>query len=57
MFGTFLSFMATFVIVSKPGVVVCAITRFAVGFCYTGKPKVLSGERNSLREARLHHLG
>ena len=40
LFGTFLSFMATFVIVSKPGVVVCAITRFAVGFCYTGKPKV-----------------
>ena len=37
LFGTFLSFMATFVIVSKPGIEVCAITRFSVGFCYTGK--------------------
>jgi hypothetical protein len=37
LFGTFLSFMATFVIVSKPGIAVCTITRFAVGFCYTGE--------------------
>lgn len=35
--GTFLSFLSTFVIVSKPSNEVCMTTRFAVGFCYTGK--------------------
>ncbi len=33
--GTFLSFMATFVIVAKPSPISCGIMRFLIGFCYT----------------------
>ena len=33
--GIFLSFLTTFVIVTKPTVVVCGVMRFSIGICYT----------------------
>ena len=33
--GIFLSFLTTFVIVTKPNVVVCGVMRFSIGICYT----------------------
>ncbi|XP_018497554.1 metabotropic glutamate receptor 3 [Galendromus occidentalis] len=35
LFGIFLSFSLTFVIVAKPTAVTCGLTRFFLGFCYT----------------------
>ncbi|OQR79315.1 metabotropic glutamate receptor-like [Tropilaelaps mercedesae] len=35
LFGIFLSFLLTFVIVAKPTSITCGLTRFFLGFCYT----------------------
>ena len=33
--GIFLSFLTTFVIISKPTILVCGVMRFSIGICYT----------------------